>query len=106
MATDEIDVDELIRQQRRARLRTLAIVAAVVVVGIIALVPSSGGAARALEESGFTDVQVQRDGVFGFEFTAHRGEAECTGALTLTPGNKSQSSVCKTAGGGLDLSSD
>ena len=48
----------------------------------------------ALEEQGYTEVQVSAASPFEFEFDAKKGDSECKGTFTRLPFSSSSSSFC------------
>lgn len=91
---DDPEIRELAAQQRKQHLKRLGVVAAVVLVAVVAVVPSGGSVASALDADGYENVNVSRKGVFSFTDEANKNGADCTGRYTLLPGSSSQSGLC------------
>ncbi len=93
---DDPEIAAIGKAQRNQKLKRLGIVVAVLVVAAVAIMPSGGSVASALEADGYSDVTVSRKGVFSFTYKAKKGAADCSGSVTKMPGSSSRSGSCFT----------
>jgi hypothetical protein len=91
---DDPEIQALAKAQRQKTLKRVGIVVAVVVVLAVSVFPSGSSVAASLEEDGYSDVEVDRAGLFSFTYKATKGGADCTGSVTKMPGSTSSSGMC------------
>lgn len=96
--SQEADVDQMVRDMKRANRRPLLIAAGVAfaVVGLCGLYVLSGTSATSeeLARRGYTDTVVTRKGVLAFAFNGTKGTARCSGTFERSPGSTSFLESC------------